>query len=159
MEFGDLLELGGSIVWAMHILTIDHFMIKKVDPVRLSSRQFFVTGIISFFPMFFYELGGDFKKLLPAVAVAFSGKALISILFAGVMSSGIAFTLQIIGQRGVNPTIASLIMSLESVFSVLAGWIILGEKLSLKEALGCILIFGAIVLSQLPNKTKNKKAA
>ena len=159
MEFGDLLELGGSFVWAMHILTIDHFMIKKVDPVRLSSRQFFVTGIISFFPMFFYELGGDFKKLLPAVAVAFSGKALISILFAGVMSSGIAFTLQIIGQRGVNPTVASLIMSLESVFSVLAGWIILGEKLSLKEAFGCILIFGAIILSQLPNKTKNKKAA
>ena len=159
MEFGDLLELGGSVVWAMHILTIDHFMIKKVDPVRLSSRQFFVTGIISFFPMFFYELGGDCKKLLPAIAVAFSGKALISILFAGVMSSGIAFTLQVIGQRGVNPTVASLIMSLESVFSVLAGWIILGENLSLKEALGCILIFGAIILSQLPNKTKNKKAA
>ena len=152
MEFGDLLELGGSFVWAMHILTIDHFMIKKVDPVRLSSRQFFVTGIISAFPMFFIDMKGDIKEFLPAVAVALSGKALLSILFAGVMSSGIAFTLQIIGQRGLNPTVASLIMSLESVFSVLAGWIILGEKLSLKEAFGCILIFGAIVLAQLPSK-------
>ena len=152
MEFGDLLELGGSLVWAMHILTIDHFMIKKVDPVRLSSRQFFVTGIISAFPMFFIDMKGDITEFLPAVAIALSGKALLSILFAGVMSSGIAFTLQIIGQRGLNPTVASLIMSLESVFSVLAGWIILGEKLSLKEAFGCILIFGAIVLAQLPSK-------
>ncbi len=150
MEGGDILTLIGSLVWAMHILTIDHFMIKKVDPVRLSSRQFFVVGIISAFPMFFIDMQGDFTKVIPAVAVALSGKALISILFAGVMSSGVAFTLQIIGQRGVNPTVASLIMSLESVFSVLAGWIILGEKLSLKEAIGCVLIFGAIVLAQLP---------
>ncbi len=159
MELGDLLELGGSFVWAMHILTIDHFMIKKVDPVRLSSRQFFVTAFISAFLMFFIDMKGDISNFLPAVAVALSGKALISILFAGVMSSGIAFTLQIIGQRGVNPTVASLIMSLESVFSVLAGWIILGESLSLKEALGCVLIFGAIILAQIPIKPKTKKAA
>ena len=157
MQFGDLLELGGSFIWAMHILTIDHFMIKKVDPVRLSSRQFFVTGIISAFPMFFIEMKGDFSNFLPAVSVALSGKALVSILFAGIMSSGVAFTLQIIGQRGVNPTVASLIMSLESVFSVLAGWIILGEKLSLKETLGCVLIFGAIVLAQIsPEKLRVK---
>ncbi|MBQ9531071.1 MAG: DMT family transporter [Eubacterium sp.] len=156
MQMSDVITLCGSLVWALHILTIDHFMIKKVDPVRLSSRQFFVTGIISAFPMFFIEMKGDFSNVLSAVAVALSGKALISILFAGVMSSGIAFTLQIIGQRGVNPTVASLIMSLESVFSVLAGWIILGEKLSLKEALGCVLIFGAIILSQLPSKIKEK---
>ena len=152
MQGSDLLVLACSLVWAMHILTIDHFMIKKVDPVRLSSRQFFVVGIITAFPMFFIEMKGDITKLIPAVAVALSGKALLSIIFAGVMSSGVAFTLQIIGQRGVNPTVASLIMSLESVFSVLAGWIILGEKLSLKEALGCVLIFGAIVLAQLPGK-------
>ena len=150
MEFSDLLVLACSLLWAVHILTIDHFMIKKVDPVRLSSRQFFVTAFLSAFPMFFIEMKCDFSKVLPAIAVAFSGKALISILFAGVMSSGIAFTLQIIGQRGLNPTVASLIMSLESVFSVLAGWIILGEKLSFKEALGCVLIFGAIILAQLP---------
>lgn len=150
MQGSDIITLFGSVVWATHILTIDHFMIKKVDPVRLSSRQFFVTAFISAFPMFFIEMKGDFSRVIPAVAVALSGKALISILFAGVMSSGIAFTLQIIGQRGVNPTIASLIMSLESVFSVLAGWIILGEKLSLKEGIGCVLIFGAIVLAQLP---------
>jgi len=157
MEYSDLLVLACSLVWAMHILTIDHFMIKKVDPVRLSSMQFFVTGIISAFPMFFLEMKGDFSKVLPAAAIAFSGKALISILFAGVMSSGVAFTLQIIGQRGVNPTVASLVMSLESVFSVLAGWIILGEKLSIKEIIGCVLIFGAIVLAQIPTKVKSAK--
>ena len=157
MEFGDLLELAGSFVWAIHILTIDHFMIKKVDPVRLSSRQFFVTAAVSAFPMFFVDMKGDFKNFLPAVAVALSGKALLSILFAGVMSSGIAFTLQIIGQRGVNPTVASLVMSLESVFSVLAGWIILGEKLPLREALGCVLIFEAIVLAQLPDKNVKQR--
>ena len=152
MQGSDLLVLGCSLVYAMHILTIDYFMIKKVDPVRLSSRQFFVASIICAFPMFFIEMKGDIKNVLPALAVAFSGKALISILYTGVMSSGVAYTLQIIGQRGVNPTVASLIMSLESVFSVLAGWIILGEALSLKEAIGCVLIFGAIVLTQLPTK-------
>jgi len=159
MQNSDLLVLGCSLVWAAHILTIDHFMIKRVDPVRLSSRQFFVTAFISVFPMFFIEMKGDFSNVIPAITVALSGKALVSILFAGVMSSGVAFTLQIIGQRGVNPTVASLVMSLESVFSVLAGWIILGESLSLKEAFGCILIFGAIVLAQLPLPNKKSNPA
>ena len=74
------------------------------------------------------------------------------ILYAGVLSSGVGYTLQIVGQRGMNPTVASLIMSLESVISVIAGWIILGQSLSSRELFGCVLMFGAIVLVQLPKK-------
>ena len=78
--------------------------------------------------------------------------AWMPVLYAGVLSCGVAYTLQIIGQRNVNPTIASLILSLESCFSVLAGWVILHEKLSIKESLGCVLMFTAIILAQLPDK-------
>ena len=156
IQKSDTLVLCCSLVYAMHILTIDHFIHKNAEPVRLSSLQFFISAAVAAVPMFFVEMKGDFSRLLPALAVAFSGKALISILYTGIMSSGVAYTLQIIGQKGINPTVASLIMSLESVFSVLAGWIILGEGLSLKEALGCVLIFAAIVLAQLPTKIKSK---
>ena len=78
--------------------------------------------------------------------------AWLPIMYAGVLSCGVAYTLQIIGQKNVNPTIASLILSLESCFSVLAGWIILHESLSVKESIGCILMFAAIILAQLPSK-------
>ena len=80
--------------------------------------------------------------------------AWLPILYAGVLSCGVAYTLQIIGQRNVNPTIASLILSLESCFSVLAGWVILHESLSIKESAGCVLMFAAIILAQLPSKNK-----
>ena len=73
-------------------------------------------------------------------------------LYAGVMSCGVAYTLQIVGQKNMNPTVASLILSLESCISVLAGWIILGQKLSTREIIGCVVMFGAIVLAQLPQK-------
>ena len=79
-------------------------------------------------------------------------QAWVPILYAGVLSSGVGYTLQIVGQRGMNPTVASLIMSLESVISVIAGWIILGQSLSSRELFGCVLMFGAIVLVQLPKK-------
>ncbi len=77
-------------------------------------------------------------------------QAWIAILYAGVLSCGAGYTLQIIGQQGVNPTAASLILSLESVFSVLAGWVILGEALQFREILGCVMIFGAVIFAQLP---------
>ena len=79
-----------------------------------------------------------------------------ALLYAGVMSCGVAYTLQIVGQKGMNPTIASLILSMESVVSVLAGWMILHETLNSKEMMGCILMFAAIILAQLPDgKTKD----
>lgn len=154
IQKSDILVLCCSLVFAMHILTIDHFINRGANGVRMSCIQFFVSSVFGLVPMFFIELHGSFGELLPALTVAFSGKALISILYTGIMSSGVAYTLQIIGQKDVNPTVASLIMSLESVFSVLAGWVILHETLSLKEGLGCALIFGAIVLAQLPQKKK-----
>ena len=76
----------------------------------------------------------------------------IPILYCGVMSSGVAYTLQIVGQKGVNPTIASLVLSLESVISVLAGWVILHQSMSGREILGCVFMFTAIILAQLPDK-------
>jgi drug/metabolite transporter (DMT)-like permease len=80
------------------------------------------------------------------------------ILYAGVLSSGVAYTLQIVGQKGVNPTVASLVLSLESVFSVLSGWIVLHQSMSLRESLGCVLMFAAIILAQLPERTKKDPA-
>ena len=85
--------------------------------------------------------------------------AAVPILYAGVLSCGVAYTLQIIGQKNMNPTIASLILSLESCISVLAGWIILGQSLSLREILGCVIMFGAIILAQLPQKSSTAPAA
>ncbi|MBQ9228457.1 MAG: DMT family transporter [Eubacterium sp.] len=145
----DVLVLLCSVMYSLHILTIDHFINKKTDGVRMSCIQFFVAAAVCMFPMFFLELHGSVAALPQALAVAFGREALLPLLFAGVMSSGIAYTLQIIGQQAVNPTVASLLMSLESVFSVLAGWLLLGQTLSGREIGGCVLIFLAVVLAQL----------
>ena len=84
--------------------------------------------------------------------------AAVSIVFAGVLSSGVAYTLQITGQKGLNPTIASIAMCLESVFGAIGGWLILGQRLSGREILGCALMFTAIVLAQLPPLPAGKRA-
>ena len=81
-------------------------------------------------------------------------EAVVPILYAGVMSCGVAYTLQVIGQKDMNPTVASMILSLESVISVLAGWVILGQALSMKEIIGCVIVFMAVILVQLPEKQK-----
>ena len=85
--------------------------------------------------------------------------ALIALLYTGILSSGVAYTLQVIGQKGLNPTVASLLMSLESVFSVLGGWVLLHEHLSERELLGCLLIFVAVVLAQIPVQSLRKRRA
>ena len=110
----------------------------------MSCIQFLVSGVLSGIMMFLFEkpqIGGILAAWLP-------------ILYAGVMSCGVAYTLQIVGQKDMNPTVASLILSLESVVSVLAGWLILGQKLSMKELLGCVIMFGAIILAQLPERKR-----
>ena len=135
---GDFLTLVCSLCFALHILVIDHFT-DKVSGVKLSCIQFFVCGLLSCILMFLFEK--------PAVSDILS--AWLPIVYAGVFSSGVAYTLQIIGQKGTDPTIASLILSLESVVSVLAGWIILGQSLTPREILGCLLMFGAIILAQV----------
>ena len=138
---GDILVFLCALVFSVHILVIDHFS-PKVDGVKMSCIQFFVSGILSLPFMFVLE-----TPRLVAVAAAW-----MPLLYAGVLSCGVAYTLQILGQKNVNPAVASLILSMESCFSVLAGWIILGERLSFRESSGCILMFLAIILAQLPDK-------
>lgn len=141
---GDAYVLLCALVFSFHILTIDHFS-PLVDGVKMSCIQFLVSGILSGIMMFLFE-----KPEMGAILSAW-----MPILYAGVMSCAVAYTLQIVGQKDMDPTVASLILSLESVVSVLAGWVILGQKLSRKELFGCVIMFGAIILAQLPEKKKN----
>ncbi len=145
LQIGDLLELLCAICFSVHILVIDYFA-SRVDGVKMSCIQFFVCGIICAVLMFIFEQP-DISQILNAWQ---------PILYAGVMSCGVAYTLQIIGQRGMNTTVASLILSLESVISALAGWVLLEQSLSTKELWGCVLVFAAIILAQLPEKRVKK---
>lgn len=153
LQFSDTLVILCALCFSIHILVIDHFS-PMVDGLRMSCIQFMVTGLLTAIPMFMTEFKSGVQIWFSAFC---TWDAWIPLLYAGIFSCGIAYTLQIIGQKGVNPTIASLIMSLESVFSVLAGWLILHEKLSAKELTGCVLIFGAVILSQLPAGTTMKR--
>ena len=138
---GELLVLICAFLFSLHILTIDHFS-PLVDGVKMSCIQFLVCGILSGIPALIFES--------PDLAGIFAAKT--PVLYAGVMSCGVAYTLQIVGQKNMNPTVASLILSLESCISVIAGWLILGQNLSSREIFGCVLMFGAIILAQLPQK-------
>lgn len=141
IDKGDILVFLCALVFAVHILVIDHFA-PKVNGVKMSCMQFFVCGILSIPFMFTIE-----TPTFTAVTGAW-----MPLLYAGVLSCGVAYTLQILGQKNVNPAVASLILSLESCFSVLAGWVVLGEKLSVRESVGCAFMFAAIILAQLPEK-------
>lgn len=134
---GDVLVLLGAFGFTAHILIIDHFS-QKVDGVRMSCIQFFVAGALSLVCMFLFE-----APSVPAILSAWA-----PILYASLLSCGVAYTLQVVAQKDTDPTVASLILCLESVFAVLFGWLLLGETLSTKELLGCILMFVAIVLAQ-----------
>lgn len=138
---GDILIFLCALVFSLHILVIDYFS-PKVDGVKMSCIQFFVCGIASLPFMFALET--------PKIGAMIAGW--MPLLYAGVLSCGVAYTLQIIGQKNVNPAVASLILSLESCFSVLAGWVVLGERLSVRESVGCVLMFAAIILAQMPEK-------
>ncbi|MGN8800037.1 DMT family transporter [Candidatus Merdisoma sp. HCP28S3_D10] len=140
---GDILVLICAFIFSAHILVVDHFS-PLVDGVKMACIQFFVCGLVS----------GAGMLLLEHPAVSDILMAWQSILYAGFLSSGVGYTLQIVGQKGLNPTVASLILSLESVVSVLAGLLILHQTLSSREVLGCVLMFAAIVLAQLPGKEK-----
>jgi drug/metabolite transporter (DMT)-like permease len=137
LSFGDGLLLLSAVGFTFHILIIDRF-VHKVDGVRMSCIQFFVAGTLSLCCMF----------LLETPTWAGIQGAAIPILYTGILSCGVAYTLQIVGQKNTDPTVASLILCLESVFSVLFGWLLLHEQLSAREGAGCILMFAAIILAQ-----------
>lgn len=138
---GDLLVIASAVVFSLHILVIDSVP-AGVDGVRLSCVQFLVAGAFALVLALFLETF-TWRDIL---------SAWVPLLYTGVVSSGVGYTLQILGQRTVNPTVASLILSLESVFAALAGWAILGQALSLRELFGCALVFVAVILAQLPSK-------
>lgn len=143
---GDAFVFLCAIIFAVHILVIDYFS-PKTDGVALSCIQFYTAGIICTAAAFAVET--------PTWGQFVSG--IVPILYAGVMSCGVAYTLQIIGQKNVEPTVASLILSMESVVSVLAGWVILGQELSSKELAGCVLVFAAVILVQYNGRAQKRR--
>lgn len=141
----DWVLLLSAFGFSLHILAIDYFG-SSIESIKLACIQFFVAGVISFVCMMLFE-----HPNLYFILAAWK-----PLVYAGVFSSGVAYTLQIVGQKGLNPTVASLIMSLEAVISVLAGWLILQQRLSKRELLGCVLVFLAIIWAQIPYSLKRK---
>lgn len=133
--------LACAVIYAVHILVIDHVS-PHVDGVKLSCVQFFVAGVLSGIPMLLFE----------DVSPELIKGAALSLAYSGIMSSGVAYTLQILGQQRTEPTVASMVMSLESVFAMLTGMVVLREIPTLRETLGCVLMFAAIVVAQLPQR-------
>lgn len=145
---GDLYTLGCAMAYAVQITCIDR-LAPRLDGFRLNCIQSFVVAVLSVPFMVFTETV-DVQNLIACW---------LPLVFAGVLSMGLAYTLQIVGQKDLPPTPAALIMSLESVFAVLGGWWLLGERMSPAELAGCALVFAGVVLSQLPEKRKAKKEA
>jgi len=143
VSFGDFLVFCCAVFFALHILFVDHFLRKGASGVRVAWIQFAMTCLLS-------ALGALVWERVPAGGL---GSALWgarwSLLYTSVLSSGVAYTLQIIGQKYTEPTTATLIMSLESVFAVLFGWLFLGEVMDFREIVGCVLVFVAVLLAQL----------
>ena len=142
LNLGDVLVFISALLFSVHILVIDYFS-PRTDGVKLACIQFWICGLLSVVGMFLFE-----SPDLTMIRMAW-----LPLLYAGVLSCGVAYTLQIVGQKNMNPTVASLILSLESCISVLAGWLLLGQALSPRELLGCLLMFAAIILAQLPVKS------
>ncbi len=143
---GDLLVLIGSVGWAIHILLIDNFT-KKIDPLKLSSVQFATCSILSLVMAIIFE---DINM------VGISG-AMVSILYGGLLSVGVAYTLQVVAQKNAKPSHAAILLSMESVFGALGGAMFLGERIGARGLVGCILIFIAIIISQLKTSEKGSK--
>ncbi len=145
----DLLVLVCSFIFALHIIAIDRF-IPYSDGVRMSCVQFFTAFVLNLILTLIFEMPIDFSAGLSAID---------ALLFLGIGSSGIAYTLQIVAQRDINPTVASIIFSLESVFGVVGGALVLGETMTQREYIGCGIVLFAVILSQLDFKQILKKKA
>lgn len=147
INLGDILALICAVFYAVQIMLIDKFTEDNISGVQLSFMQFFVAAIISIVAMFIFEhpVIADIKTAAP------------SLLYSGIMSCGIAYTLQILGQKKASPVVASLLMCLESVFAVISAAIILHENMLPRELAGCLIMFGAIILSQVSESLSAKK--
>lgn len=150
---GDMIMLVCALFFALHILAVDYYS-PKADGVKLSCIQFFVAGIISIILIFPLDpaLGFDLPTVENILASWFP------LCYVGIMSCGIAYTFQVVGQAYTDPTSASMILSMESVFGVLAGMVFLGEMMEMREILGCIIMFAAIITAQLPSKEERLQA-
>lgn len=141
---GDILVLICALGFTAYILVVDHF--QKLDGFMLSCIQFFVCGVLSLIATLIFE-----KPSAQALLAAW-----LPIVYAGIFSSAIGYTLQIVGQKYADPAVASIVMSLESVFAALAGWIILNERLGFHELIGCGLVFLSVILAQVPESAKKE---
>lgn len=143
---GDVLIFLCAVAFALHIMNVDKF-VGYTGGVKLSIMQFCVAAVISAILAVIFE--ADKIELSNIISAS------PQILYLGVMSSGVAYTLQIVGQKYAEPTVASITMSLESVFAALGGWLISGNTLSFRELVGCVLVFVAILVAQIPRKIRN----
>lgn len=148
LELSDGVSLLCALAFSIHILVIDKF-VNKVDPIRVSAIQFLTIGVLTAPLMIVFDMKFPVMEFSTIAAALVNPRAVAGLCFAAFCSSGIAYTLQIVAQDKVKPTIASLTMSLESVFAVLAGWAILGEQLSAREICGCAIMMVAIVFAQI----------
>lgn len=148
LAFGDMLVLLCAVAFAVHIMVVDHFA-AKLDGTKLSCIQFLTSGILGLVGMAIFE-SPDINAILDCW---------LPILYAGVLSCGLGYTFQVIAQKYAEPTVASLLMSLESVFAVISGAILLHETMSMRELTGCAVIFAAVIISQLPEKKKKEGEA
>ena len=142
---GDLLVLVCAVCFAVHILVIDHFT-AYCDGVKLSCLQFLFAGIISTICMFIFE-DVDFAAILSCA---------LPLLYVGIFSCGVGYTLQILAQKDSNPTVVTILLSLESVFAVIAGAIILKQQMTVREYIGCAIMFAAVILAQVQFPTRQK---
>ena len=147
INLGDILALICAVFYAVQIMLIDRFLEEGTSGVQLSFMEFFVAGVISVIAMFIFEQPNltDIKTAAP------------SLLYSGIMSCGIAYTLQIVGQKNASPVVASLLMCLESVFAVITAAIFLHEGMLPREIIGCVVMFSAIILSQVSESLSAKK--
>ena len=139
-SLGDSLVFVCAVFYALQIMAIDKF-VGSTEPILLSAIQFLTVGIVSALPAIIIE-----QPSITALSTAW-----FPIAYAGVLSSGVAYTLQVVAQKFADPTVAAITMSFESVFAVLSAAVLLSERLSLKEGMGCIIMFGAIILAQMPS--------
>ena len=144
----DLLVMASAMIFPIHILTIDHFS-PKCDGIRMSLMQFLTASLINLIVALIAEGGLD---------VSNASRSILPILYLGIASSGIAYTLQILGQRGANPAAATIILSLESVFGIIGTALFLGKLLSVREYIGCAVVMAAVIIAQLDVK-QNKKSS